>query len=47
MLGVSIFETENLATNTIQLQNAANGLYFVVVMLKDGNLLTQKMIVGR
>jgi len=47
MLGISVYETQNLTTNSIQLQNAANGLYFVVAMLKDGNLLAQKMMVGR
>ena len=44
---VPVYETEKLTTNTIQLQNAANGLYFVVVFLKDGTMLTQKMMVGR
>ena len=47
MLGIPVYETQNPATNTIQLQNATNGLYFVVVVLKDGSVLTQKMMVGR
>ena len=47
LLGVSVYETQNLATNTIRLQNAANGLFFVVVILKDGSVLTQKMMVQR
>ena len=46
-LGINVFETQNLATNTIRLQNAANGLFFVVVILKDGSVLTQKMMVQK
>jgi len=47
MLGGSVYETKKLTTNTIQLQNTTNGLFFVVIILKDGNLLTQKMMVKR
>ena len=47
MLGGIVYETKNLTTNTIQIQNATNGLYFVMVILKDGNLLTQKMMKQR
>jgi hypothetical protein len=47
LLGVTVYETKNLTSNTIQLQNAAAGLYFVVMILKDGSVLTQKMVVQR
>ena len=47
MLGGKVYETKNLTTNTIQLQNTTNGLYFVVIILKDGTVLTQKMMVRR
>ena len=46
-LGVSVYETKNLVSNTIQLQNSASGMFFVVIVLKDGNMLTQKMMVQR
>jgi hypothetical protein len=45
LLGIPVYETKTQSSNTIQLQNAAAGLYFVVVMLKDGTLLTQKMMI--
>jgi len=47
MLGGIVYETKNLTTNTIQLQNTTNGLYFVAVILKDGTMLTQKMMEQR
>jgi hypothetical protein len=46
-LGVSVYETKNLASNTIQLYHSASGMFFVVMVLKDGNVLTQKMMVQR
>ena len=46
-LGLTVYETRNLASNEIQLQNSAPGLYFVVMVLKDGTVLTQKMVVQR
>jgi hypothetical protein len=46
-LGVSVYETKNLTTHTIQMQNSASGMFFVVIMLKDGSVLTQKMMVQR
>jgi hypothetical protein len=45
LLGITVYETKNLTSNTIQLQNSAQGLYFVVMILKDGSVLTQKMVV--
>jgi len=47
MLGVTVYETQNLTSNTIQLPNTASGQHFVMVMLKDGTVLTQKMMVQR
>jgi len=41
------YETQNLFSNTIQLPASASGLHFVVVMLKDGTVLTQKMVIQR
>ena len=46
-LGISVYETQSLSSNTIQLQNSASGMFFVVIVLKDGNMLTQKMMVQR
>ena len=47
MLGVSVYETQHLVSNEILLQNAGAGLYFVVVLLEDGTVVTQKMVVQR
>ncbi|MDR2970958.1 MAG: T9SS type A sorting domain-containing protein [Bacteroidales bacterium] len=47
LFGVSVYETKNQTSNTVQLQNAAPGQYFVVMILKDGTVLTQKMVVQR
>jgi len=45
LLGVTIYETQHITTNTIQLQPSAPGTVFVVMILKDGSVITQKMIV--
>ena len=47
LLGVSIFETQNLTSNTIQLPKSAPGLHFVIVYLKDGSVLSQKMMIQK
>ena len=47
LLGVPVYETKNLTTPTIQLQDVASGMFFVVVILKDSTVLTQKMMVGK
>jgi hypothetical protein len=47
MLGATVYETQALTSNTIQLQTSATGTFFVVVILKDGTVLTQKMVVQR
>jgi hypothetical protein len=46
-LGVTVYESQHLVSNEIQLQNSAPGLYFVVMVLKDGTALTQKVMVQR
>jgi len=46
-LGLTVCETINLTSNEIQLPNSVSGLYFVVMVLKDGSVLTQKMMVQR
>ena len=45
LMGATVFETQSISSNTIQLQNSASGTYFVVMILKDGSMLTQKMVV--
>ena len=47
LLGISVYETSNLVSNTVQLQTFAIGQFFVIAILKDGTLLTQKMIIQR
>jgi len=46
-LGLNVFEAQRLISNEIQLPNSVSGLYFVVMVLKDGTVLTQKMMVQR
>jgi hypothetical protein len=46
-LGAIVYETQNLTSNTIQLATSASGMFFVVIHLKDGTVLTQKMMVQR
>jgi len=45
LMGATVYETQKVTSNTIQLQNPAKGTYFVVMILKDGSVLTQKMMV--
>jgi hypothetical protein len=47
VIGATIYEVKNLFSNTIQLPFPANGLYFVVVGLKDGLLLREKVVIQR
>jgi hypothetical protein len=47
MLGAPVYETQNLISNTIQLPYSASGQHFVIVILKDGTVLTQKMMLQR
>ncbi|MCL2435763.1 MAG: T9SS type A sorting domain-containing protein [Lentimicrobiaceae bacterium] len=46
-LGATLYETQTLSSHTIQLPTSATGLHFVVIMLKDGAVLTQKMVIQR
>jgi len=45
LMGILVYETKSLLLNTIELSTAPSCIYFVVVMLKDGTVLTQKMMV--
>ena len=47
LLGAPVYESQNLSSNTIQLPTSATGTFFVVIMLKDGSQLTQKMMIQR
>ena len=47
LMGVTVYETQNVTSPTIQLQNSALGMFFVVIILKDGSQLTQKMMIQR
>ena len=47
LLGVPIYETQNVASNIVRLQNSASGQFFVIMILKDGTVLTQKMIIQK
>jgi hypothetical protein len=45
LIGTPIYETQHVTEQPIQLPNSASGMLFVVIMLKDGAVLTQKMVV--
>ncbi|MCL2289831.1 MAG: M4 family metallopeptidase [Bacteroidetes bacterium] len=47
LLGTTVYETQNFSSNTIQLQTSATGTFFVVIILKEGTVLTQKMMIQR
>ena len=47
LLGIPVYETQNVTSYTIQLPASASGQHFVVMHLKDGTLLTQKVMVQR
>ena len=47
LLGISIFETQHLDSKDIKLQDVSMGFYFIVATLKDGNVLTQKLMIQR
>ena len=46
-LGAPVYETQSLFSNTIQLPTSTSGLHLVVAVLKDGTVLTQKMMLQR
>jgi len=47
MFGVPVYETQKLSSNTIQLPTTVSGQHFVVLILKNGKVLTQKMMLQR
>ncbi|MCL2289464.1 MAG: T9SS type A sorting domain-containing protein [Bacteroidetes bacterium] len=47
LLGATVYETQTLTSNTVRLQTAATGTFFVVIILKDGAVLTRKMVIQR
>jgi len=47
LIGATVYETQNVVSNTVQLPRPTAGTFFVVMILKDGAVLTQKMIVKR
>ena len=47
MLGVTVYESKNISSNLIHLENSAAGFYCVVIILKDGTVLTEKMMIQR
>jgi hypothetical protein len=44
-LGEFVYNAQMVVSNAIQLYHSASGMFFVVMVLKDGNVLTQKMMV--
>jgi len=44
-MGATVYETQNVVSNTVQLPRPTAGTFFVVMILKDGAVLTQKMVV--
>ena len=47
LMGATVYETQNVASNMVQLQNPTAGTFFVVMILKDGAVLTQKMVIQK
>jgi hypothetical protein len=47
LLGVTVYETQKVTEHIIQLPSSASGLQFVIIYLKDGTVLTQKVIIQR
>jgi len=45
MQGSTVYETQQVTSNALQLPTATSGQFFVVMILKDGSVLTQKMVV--
>ena len=46
-LGATVYDTQNLASNTIHLPISTSGQHFVVLILKEGTVLTQKIMIQR
>jgi len=47
LLGVTIYETQNLTSSSIQLSSHVSGTVFVITILKNGTLLTHKMFIHK
>jgi hypothetical protein len=47
MIGATVYETQHLTLNTIQLPNSASGQHVVVLILKNGTVLTEKLMIQR
>jgi hypothetical protein len=47
LLGITVYEARNLSSSTIQLPSSAFGHHSVVIILKDGSVLSQNMIIQR
>ena len=45
LMGATVYETQNVVSNMVQLQNPTAGTFFVVMVLKDGAVITRKMVV--
>ena len=45
LMGATVYETQNVVSNTVQLPRPSAGTFFVVMVLKDGGVLTRKMVV--
>ena len=45
LMGATVYETQNVVSNTVQLPRPTAGTFFVVMILKNGAVLTQKMVV--
>jgi len=45
LMGATVYETQNVVSNTVQLPRPTTGTFFVLMILKDGAVLTQKMVV--
>jgi hypothetical protein len=45
MMGATVYETQNVVSPTVQLLHPTAGPFFVVMILKDGVVLTKKMII--
>ena len=47
LLGVPIYENQSLTSNTIQLHAAATGTFFLIMVLKNGMMVTRKMVIQK
>jgi len=47
LMGTPIYETSKLVSNTVQIETSTSGHFFVIMVLNDGSVLTQKMVIQR